>query len=70
MNKTLHAIWFKKDNYTIDTANQWLKKHGYHPLKQGHETENFYKYRIRNPSKYGSYYSKYINPYILFIFQN
>jgi hypothetical protein len=65
----IQAIWFYKKKYTPISSLQWLIKNDIKPIKSIHYGKKFYKYRINKPQKGKKYYSKYIMPGVLFIFQ-
>lgn len=43
------VIFFNK-KWNVNTAREWLKKHGYTPIKHVDKTENYLRYRIREPT--------------------
>jgi hypothetical protein len=47
---TIQNIMFKKKYFTLNQANHYIKKHHYKPIKEVHETDNFYRYRLAEPS--------------------
>ena len=47
----IQTILFSKDKYDATKARKWLKDNNYKPIKRVHKTENFLRYRIRNPTK-------------------
>lgn len=52
MYDNIQAVLFGKNTWTTKQASNWLKSHGYHPIKKVHETVNYYRYRINEPEKY------------------
>lgn len=42
----IQAILFDVDKFTIDEANEWIKKNGIVPIEDVQEIDNFYRYRI------------------------
>ena len=56
----IQALMFHKDYFTKKSAENWIRRHEFKPIKKLHETlsyyrarlktpnENLYKYRIRN----------------------
>ena len=46
----IQAIIFKKDNYTPKEAKAYLKQHNLKAIKKVHTTDNFYRYRLQEPS--------------------
>lgn len=61
------SIIFDKHMFTKAQAIYWLTKNNYKHHKID-ITNNFYRFRQRPPVT-GNYYSKYITPGILFIFE-
>lgn len=53
----IQAVIFNKKKWTIPKAKKWLYDHGFKPIKQVHETLNYFRYRILPPLKNKSYYS-------------
>jgi hypothetical protein len=47
----VQAILFPLDKYSATEAIEWLNSHNYKPIKKGHITENYRRYRIREPNK-------------------
>jgi len=47
----LQAILFKKSHYSKRSSANWLKYHGYKPIKKVHETVNYYRYRLTEPDE-------------------
>ena len=47
----LQAILFKKSHYSKRSSANWLKYHGYKPIKKVHETVNYYRYRLKEPDE-------------------
>lgn len=64
----IHTIAFDKDKWTTDTARKWLKDHNYTPIKRVHKTENWLRYRIRDPAMFKSFITKKENNGINIIF--
>jgi hypothetical protein len=49
----IQSILFNKTKYNSIKARKWLKENNYKPIKRVHKTENYLRYRIKNPnSKY------------------
>jgi hypothetical protein len=48
-NLTLQAVLFDKDYFDTKHCRHFLKIHKITPLKRAHTTENYYRYRIRDP---------------------
>lgn len=51
------AIIFDKKYYDSTKAQSWLKKHKYSPIKV-HTTEEYIRFRIREPIKYKRFITK------------
>ena len=51
-----HAIIFKKLHYSKRSSANWLKYHGFKPIKKVHETVNYYRYRLKEPDEEMYYY--------------
>ncbi len=45
----IQAVLFHRDIWTKRHASEWLRNHGYEPLKAAHVTKNYLRYRIFNP---------------------
>ena len=50
MQSNLQAIVISKDHYSKRAANNWIKLHGFRPIKKMHETINTYRFRLKTPS--------------------
>lgn len=48
----IQSVLFDKKKWTIPTANEWLIYHNIKPMKMEHTTNRFYRYRIRDPTKF------------------
>ena len=57
MKSHVQAIIFPKDKFDISKSEKWLNEHSYKPIKEVHETDNFYRYRISKPV-YKNYITK------------
>lgn len=64
----LQSVLFDKEIYTTGQAREWLEKHNIVPIKRVHTTENFYRYRIRNPKDFNRFFTKKIKYGIDFVF--
>jgi len=51
----VQAVIFDNKKWRTPSAARWLSAHGYRPIKRVHHTENYLRYRIRDPRKYGSF---------------
>ena len=45
------TIIFKKAHYSKRSSANWLKYHGFKPIKKVHETVNYYRYRLKEPDE-------------------
>ncbi len=63
----LQSILFDKEIYTPKYITKWLKAHNLRLDKPLHETDNYYRVRIRNPENYESFRTKKITPYLYFV---
>lgn len=52
MPSKIQAIIFKKENWTKKSSSRKVKDLGFTPIKPVHETINYYRYRIEDPSKF------------------
>ena len=64
----VQSILFDKDIMSISDAIEWLIKHNF-KIKKIDETENYYRFRQRNPDARKKYAYKMITPALSFIFQ-
>ena len=51
---SIQAVLFKKNEWTKNKAQEWLKKHGYNSISN-RTTNEYFRYRILSPN-----YTKYI----------
>lgn len=56
----LHAVLIPKKSYTMIKAREWLKTHNYTPIAN-RNTENFYRFRIRETVKGLKFYTQNLN---------
>ena len=54
----VQAVLFPIEQYTAKEAKEWLTKHNFHPIKKGHKTEGYRRYRLREPNSRMSYRTK------------
>jgi hypothetical protein len=54
----IHSVLFDKNYYDEKLAKTWLKIEGLHPIKKVHITENFLRYRIRDPNLFKRFITK------------
>jgi hypothetical protein len=64
----VQAILFDKTKWTFDDASLFLYDHNVEPIKM-HETQNFYRFRLKTPNKKYKYRIKTISPGIKFVFE-
>lgn len=50
MRAVPQAILFRKDTFTKSKAEKWLKDHNYTPIKKVHITNDYLRYRLREPN--------------------
>lgn len=46
----VQAVIFNNKKWDVNTARKWLKEHDYKPIKHVDKTENYLRYRIREPA--------------------
>lgn len=46
----LQAVLFDNTKFNTRSAHDWLKYHGYHPIKPAHITDNYIRFRLREPT--------------------
>lgn len=51
----MQAIIINKNYYTLKEANKIIKNIGKKPIKKVHETKNYYRFRLQEPSKNKKY---------------
>lgn len=56
----LHAVLIPKKDFSIIKAREWLKNHNYNPIAH-RNTENFYRFRIRETIKGLKFYTQNLN---------
>lgn len=49
-------------------AKEYVKKMGYKPIKKVHETKNYYRFRINDPSLFDVFVTKKINDTVTIVF--
>ena len=54
----IQAILFPKDRFTPAQARAWLREHHNIPIKRAHQTKNYIRYRLTDPTKYSRYSTK------------
>jgi hypothetical protein len=57
MKGTIQSVVFKKDNWTLDSSKQWLKRRSrkFKNISDVDETETSYRYRQAEPDKFTKY---------------
>ena len=50
-SSNLQAIVISKDHYSKRSADDWIKLHGFRPIKKMHETIHTYRYRLKTPNE-------------------
>lgn len=53
----IQAILFPTSDFTVKTANKWLKEHGHTKMKPFHKTAGYLRARITEPDPKKRYYS-------------
>lgn len=48
----VQAVLFKKRYWKLSSSMKWLKEHNFKPIKKMHETPEYYRYRLREPTKF------------------
>lgn len=48
MTVVIQSIYFTKP-WSIITAGSWLRRHNLFPIKPGHKTQRFLRYRFHDP---------------------
>lgn len=64
----VHSIIFRKDKWTIQDSHRWLYQHGYRPIKNVDVTQNFYRWRIRDPNEFRQFVTKKVGKGIEIVF--
>ncbi len=68
----LQSILFDKQIWTYRTSRTWLKKHNIIPIKEAHDMNSYFRYRINEPCNKSSntchYYSIRLPDGIIFTF--
>ena len=50
MVSNIQAIVISKDYYSKRASDNWIKLHGFRPIKKMHETIHTYRYRLKTPN--------------------
>jgi hypothetical protein len=58
MVSEIQAVIFNKQVWNQNKAQQELKKMGLKPIKPVHETSNYLRYRLHDPSQYTHFVTK------------
>lgn len=48
----IQSVIFDKEKWPLFDSHQWLVKHDIYPIKSPHITNNFIRYRIKNPEDF------------------
>jgi len=51
MTYVVQNISLRRDKFTKGEAMDWIRKHGYRPIKDVHVSPHFYMYRIVDPER-------------------
>jgi hypothetical protein len=51
----VQSISFPLTTWDVKSSRDWLRKHNYYPIKPAHFTENFIKYRLKDPDRSAQY---------------
>jgi len=54
----IQSVIFMKKFYDTKKARRFLKRNKLKAIKKVHITENYYRYRIRNPKRYKTFRTK------------
>ena len=46
---SVQAILFEIDKWSTLSAKRWLRSHGFKPIKKVHTTDNYHRFRIKEP---------------------
>jgi hypothetical protein len=63
----IQAILFDKNYFNLEDTKIYLKKHRHKPIKEVHESQNYYRYRLFEPKKGDKYFTKVVKPGIKYI---
>ena len=63
----IQAILFKKPYYNLEKVKQYITNNNLKPMKEPHETENFYRVRMINPNKFKHFMIKMKNDNIKYV---
>ena len=64
----IQAVLIDKHVYNLKQADSIIKRNGWKPIKKVHITENYYRYRLHNPSNKYEYKTKEVKKGIILIF--
>lgn len=62
MKSEVQSVIFLKSHWKKKDATKELKNMGFTSIKPVHETENSYRYRIKNPEAYMNFRMKKLTP--------
>lgn len=57
----IQAVIFKDNVYNTLKSRTWLKNHNLKPIKRVHHTDNYFRYRIREPEQFKRFITKSID---------
>lgn len=66
----IQAILLSKKRFSRGQAEEWIYTHNFHPIKEVHETQHKWRFRLEVPNeqKY-KYRTFHINPFIEYIIE-
>lgn len=62
----VQSIIFKKDNYSLGDALKFLRENNFRAIKI-HETQQSYRFRLKDPSKFNKFRTKKIAKGLSFV---
>ena len=57
---TIQSIIFDKNIWSLTRAKHYLLYHNLHPIKEMHETDHYYRFRLEQPRTHARYITKQI----------
>jgi len=64
----IQAIIFSKKKWTVPSSQNWVYSHGYKPITNVRITDNYIRWRLRDPKKYRQFVIKPIGKNIKYIY--
>ena len=58
MSRVQSVSFLRADNWPLEQRHEFLKKYKLKPIKRVHTTDNFYRYRIKDPQEFGRFITK------------